>query len=358
MVLGKKKIISFIYVALFVECTVFILLAGHRIAAKSRTEISKRSAVLKEGESIKLQLRHLTSAQKKKVHWKSSKKSVASVTKNGRIKAKKNGETVISAVYEKKKYGCVIRVVGKNKEEYVTGGESSYREFKVDYVLHSKKNGNIHYNAYFPESYDGKNPYALFVTLPGYQGLYFQGVAENIKTEEFGFEARKYNPKMIVLAPQLSDWGKTSADQTIALVEYFISHYNIDVSKVYIDGYSGGGETLSLVMEKCPELFTACLMCSSQWDGKYAPVVRAGVPVYFVVGEEDEYYGSNPFREAYKIMYHLYQSQGLSEKEIGRLLVLDVKKEAYFSSQKVAYQHAGAGLFSRDKEIMGWLFGH
>ena len=99
-------------------------------------------------------------------------------------------------------------------------------------------------------------------------------------------------------------------------------------------------------------------MCSSRWDGKYDPVVKARVPIYFVVGEKDEYYGSRPFRKAYKTMYHLYQSQGLSKKKIDRLLVLDVKKEAYFSSQGVTYQHAGAGLFSRNKEIMGWLFSH
>ena len=37
---------------------------------------------------------------------------------------------------------------------------------------------------------------------------------------------------MIVVAPQLSDWGETSANQTIALVEYFLKHYNIDPAKV------------------------------------------------------------------------------------------------------------------------------
>ena len=31
-----------------------------------------------------------------------------------------------------------------------------------------------------------------------------------------------YNGEMIVVAPQLSDWGETSANQTIALVEYFL----------------------------------------------------------------------------------------------------------------------------------------
>ena len=46
---------------------------------------------------------------------------------------------------------------------------------------------------------------------------------------------------MIVVAPQLSDWGETSANQTIALVEYFLKHYNIYPSKVDANGYSDGG---------------------------------------------------------------------------------------------------------------------
>ena len=58
-------------------------------------------------------------------------------------------------------------------------------------VLHSEQEGDIHYNVYIPDSYDGTKEYALYVTLPGYQGLYFQGVGENIRTEDFGFEAQK-----------------------------------------------------------------------------------------------------------------------------------------------------------------------
>lgn len=136
-------------------------------------------------------------------------------------------------------------------------------------MYHSKNDGDIHYHVYFPDSYDGTSDYALFITLPGYQGLYFQGVAENIRTEDFAFEAQKYNSRMIIVAPQLNDWGETSADQTIALTEYFLEQYRIDRSKVYIDGCSGGGETQSLVLGKKPELFAAAFMCSSQWDGAY-----------------------------------------------------------------------------------------
>lgn len=240
----------------------------------------------------------------------------------------------------------------------VTEGTDTYKGFLLDNVLHSSEEGDIHYNVYIPDSYDGSKPYALFFTLPGYEGLYFQGVGVNIKAEEFGFTAQEYNPEMIIVAPQLNDWGETSARQTIALTEYFLSAYNIDKSKVYAEGYSGGGETMSLVMGMRPDLYTAYLQCSSQWDGAYEPVVQAKTPVYFVVGAHDEYYGSEPSEDAYNNLRELYQQEGLSDEEIDDLLVLDVKDDSYFSDQGVTNQHGqGGGLFVEDDAVIGWLFG-
>lgn len=240
----------------------------------------------------------------------------------------------------------------------VTAGTEEYEGFLLDNVLHSETEGDIHYNVYIPDSYDGSEPYALYFTLPGYQGLYFQGVGMNVRTEDFGFTAREYNPNMIIVAPQLDDWQETSARQTIALVEYFLKNYNVDPDKVYGSGYSGGGETMSLVMGMRPDLFTAYLQCSSQWDGGYDLVVENRVPVYLVIGESDEYYGSGPTQEAYDQLYERYEQEGLSREEIAQLLVLDIKEASYFESQGVDNQHGGGGaLFSRDEEIMGWLFG-
>ena len=171
----------------------------------------------------------------------------------------------------------------EEKGDYVTEGTEEYRGFTLDNVLHSETHGDIHFNLYVPDSYDGEEPCAVFFTLPGYEGLYFQGVGENLYSENFGFEAQAYDPDMIIVAPQLSDWGETSADQTIALVEYFLANYNIDPDRVYGEGYSGGGETMSQVMGKRPELFAAYLQCSSQWDGDYEPVIESRTPVYFVM---------------------------------------------------------------------------
>ena len=239
---------------------------------------------------------------------------------------------------------------------YVTEGTEIYRDFMVDNVLHSTNEGDIHYNVYIPESYDGSTPYALYFTLPGYEGLYFQGAGVNIRSEEFGFEAQKYNPEMIVVAPQLNNWGETSADQTICLVEYFLQQYNIDKSKVYGNGYSGGGETMSIVMGKRPDLFTAYLHVSSQWDGAYEPVVEQRLSIYFAIGRSDEYYGSESTQKAYDTFHALYDKQGLSDTEIDKLLVLDIKEHDYFTERNVSNEHGGGGLFAYDEEIMGWLF--
>lgn len=149
--------------------------------------------------------------------------------------------------------------INKADNYNVENGTKEYRGFVLDNVLHSATEGDIHYNVYIPDDYDGSESYALFMTLPGYQGLYFQGVGENVRTEEFGFAARDYIPKMIIVAPQLNDCGDTSARQTIALTEYFLDAYNIDKSRVYAEGYSGGGETMSRVMGMQPELYTAYL---------------------------------------------------------------------------------------------------
>ena len=73
----------------------------------------------------------------------------------------------------------------------------------------------------------------------------------------------------------------------IALTEYLPDTYNIDSDQVYANGYSGGGETMSLALGIRPALFTAYLHCSSQWDGAYEPVAEAQVPVYLVIGEGD-----------------------------------------------------------------------
>lgn len=235
-------------------------------------------------------------------------------------------------------------------------GDKDIRGFKFDNILHSDNDGDIHFGLYIPKNYNGLEPYALFITLPGYEGLYFQGIGANIKAEDYGIEAQKYNEKMIVVAPQLSDWDDHSAKQTIALTRFLIDHYNIDMNKVYLHGFSGGGETGSIVMELSPDLYTAFLHCSSQWDGNLEPLVKAQTPIYLVSGENDSYYGSSSVRRTYERLVFLYREKGLTEEQIESLVILDLKDQAYFDERGILDQHGGGISFAHDEAIMGWLF--
>ncbi len=244
---------------------------------------------------------------------------------------------------------------GNGMSENLEFGTEKQKGFVNDNVLHSDI-GDIHFSSYIPDAYDGSEPYALFITLPGWEGLYFQGVGANME-EDFGPEAIKYNDKMIVLSTQLDDWGEKSADMAILLTEYFLANYNIDESKVYLHGMSGGGETGSLVMGKRPELYTAYLMTSSKWDGDLEVLAKAETPVYMVIGEEDSYYGSSSLKNSYANLHELYEKKGLTDDAIDRLLILDVKNAKYFIDRGYKDQHMGGASFAYEEDIMGWLFG-
>lgn len=242
-----------------------------------------------------------------------------------------------------------------NKENSgsVTNSNIEENDFKIDLVYHSAEGRDIHYSAYIPDNIDNLDSVSMFITLPGWEGLYFQGVGVNLEYEDFAFTARNINPNMIILAPQLDDWGEQSAKDTIALTEYYQNTYNID--KTYIEGYSGGGETLSLVLDENASLYDSAMIVSSQWDGGYDSVIEEEIPLYLFIGEDDDYYGSTNFKETYQELYDLYVEKGLSKNQIDDILILDVRDENYFSNHGYSSQHAGGGEVAHEENIMKWL---
>ena len=118
---------------------------------------------------------------------------------------------------------------------------------------------------------------------------------------------------------------------------------------------AGGGETLSLVLDNNADLYDGALMVSSQWDGGYEDVVNSRVPLYFFIGEDDDYYGSGNFKETYQKLHDLYIDEGLSDDEIDNILVLDVRDADYFEEHGFSSQHAGGGNVAHEEDIMRWL---
>ena len=82
------------------------------VNAKSTTRLSSKKIVLQVGKTKKLKVKNKPAGVK--VVYKSSKKKVATVSKKGKVKAKKPGKTTITAKVGKKKYKCKVIVKRKN----------------------------------------------------------------------------------------------------------------------------------------------------------------------------------------------------------------------------------------------------
>ena len=148
----------------------------------------------------------------------------------------------------------------------------------------------------------------------------------------------------------------TSAREAVALTEYLMSAYSIDPNHVYLSGYSGGGETGSLVMALRPELYAAYLMMASQWDGDLESLAKARTPVYMIIGEDDSYYGSESLKDAYASLRKLYETKGLSDAEIDDILVLNVKDAEWFAQRGISDQHGGGMAFPEEPGLLEWFF--
>ncbi len=224
---------------------------------------------------------------------------------------------------------------------------------KIDDVYNSKEYGDIHYSVYVPEDLDPSKSHPLYITVPGHEGMYFQGAGKNLEYEYFVEAGIKINKDMIILAPQLEDWGDNSANKVIALIDYYKELYNI--SEILASGYSEGGKTISLVIDKRPDLIKRYLHIASQWDGNYDNVVNNQIPVYLFVGKDDEYYGSETVINTYNELHSLYTTKGLSNDMINKLLILDVRDKDYFIKHDFTNIHAGATWVAHDDDIMNWL---
>ncbi len=86
-------------------------------AKKKKVALNKKTLTLGSGKTYKLKLKNIPA--KKKVKWSSSKKRVATVSKKGKVTAKKAGTANIYAKVGKKKYACKVTTYDrkKNKKE-------------------------------------------------------------------------------------------------------------------------------------------------------------------------------------------------------------------------------------------------
>lgn len=168
---------------------------------------------------------------------------------------------------------------------------------------------SLPYNLYIPQDYDRS------VTYPLVNFMHDAGATSDdpLMTLKQGLgaicwagPADQAERPCFVLAPQYAeiiadDESNTSSmlDTTINLIKALTERYNIDHSRLYTTGQSGGG-MMSIAMNiKYPDFFAASLLVACQWDASLvAPM--AGNRLFILVSQDDSkaFPGQNAITEA------------------------------------------------------------
>ena len=133
---------------------VFSIFPATQVNAATKPKLSKTKITMTVGQSKKLKVKGISKKRAKRIKWKSSQKKVVTVTKTGKLKARKAGKAVITAKVGKKKLKC--KVVVKRKRKKARKKKESNSSSKkmwlsktsvtlqagsgVDLVLHNAKN--------------------------------------------------------------------------------------------------------------------------------------------------------------------------------------------------------------------------
>lgn len=119
--------------------------ASKPVISSSQVKINKNSCSVKKGKKIKLTAKYGKKDITKKGTWKSSKKSVASITKTGVLTAKKAGTTYITVKYKGKTSKKLKVVVKANTKPAPKPDDTSGKGFTITYNKNSKnKSDKLH----------------------------------------------------------------------------------------------------------------------------------------------------------------------------------------------------------------------
>ena len=98
---------------LFIAMLILTFTPTMNTQAQAKIKLNKTKISLQRGKTYTLKVK----GTKKKVKWSSNKKTIATVTRKGKVTAKKPGTAVITAKIGKKKYKCKVKVWQKTTKK-------------------------------------------------------------------------------------------------------------------------------------------------------------------------------------------------------------------------------------------------
>lgn len=219
---------------------------------------------------------------------------------------------------------------GASKKTSLTAVDDSFTEDKWKLILNQpalfhrmtytdRETGlYIHYNIFLPEKYDRAAAYPLVLFLPDVTSTgtdpdrpLVQGIGGLVWTTP---EWQEKFPAIVVVPlyrEAILDhvYGYTTTgyvELTKNFVDFLRSEYPVDSSRIYGTGQGMGCEALMSIASEDPDLFTACMFVSGQWDVNRLEALKDQKFIFFTA--EDD-------RGAYRCAQRLMER--FAEKGVG-----------------------------------------
>lgn len=317
-----KKIFSVIICIFFVISLAGITSPKNIEAAE--VKLNKKKIILKVGEKYNLKLKNSNGT----IKWKSSNNDVVKV-KNGKLTAKTEGKATITAKYKGKKYKCTVTINGYNQKGLQNmvkrAKEFFYHDVKIKEELESEiqiKNEIVpsYYMddemAFYVLNHDGKSMrffmeiigkpdengrYPLYIALHGGGGG-GEEAAEINNTywiDMFDYYKPDIENGIYVCCRGITDtWDLHFQEDSYILydrlIEELILNYNADPNKVYLLGFSAGGDGVYQISPRLADRFAAVNMSSGHPNGVLL-LNLANCPIVLQAGIRD-YYSESAMR--------------------------------------------------------------
>lgn len=149
----------------------------------------------------------------------------------------------------------------------------------------------------------GPGGYMLFICLHGGGGA-TQELNDSQWNDIIPFEKKAFKNGTIAVAPRgmTNSWKLHWEDETFPaitrLVENYIILKNVNPNKVYLMGFSAGGDGTYALSERIPFLFAACSPQAGHPNG-VSTINISNLPMYCAVGELDKAYDRNTLAPTY-----------------------------------------------------------
>lgn len=279
--------------------TVKATIAGKKVQYRIMVEtpkISKKTATIKEGESIRLSMKNT----QRKVVWSSDDKNIATVNKStGEVVAKVEGTVAIYAFVGGLYYACEVTVI----ENDTTKKE----EIRMEEIYIKNGDREVYGKMYRPDR-DGTFP--AVILSHGYNGIADDFINECTYYAERGYIALAID--FCGGSVRTRSKGLASTEMTIftekadllAVFDYIYEMQGVDKEHVYLFGGSQGGLVTTLAAEeradkvKAVALYYPALCIADNWRDTY--------PTVDMIPQTNDFWGLKLGKEFFTSIHDFY----------------------------------------------------